>query len=87
MDLHNVQNQRGHPHHRPPHSKCDIQHKAPTIVSRLTGNIFHDLNDGYIPIFITINSIFPNQDIVLVISKARDWWVRKYVHKNIMYFQ
>ena len=29
-------------------------------------------------IFITANSIFPDQDVVLVISKARDWWVNKH---------
>ena len=60
---------------------CEIQHKAPAIVfsaAGLTGNIFHDFNDGFIPLFITANSIFPDQDVVLVISKARDWWVSKY---------
>ena len=29
-------------------------------------------------VFITANSIFPDQDVVLVISKARDWWVSKH---------
>ncbi|KAF2325438.1 hypothetical protein GH714_028693 [Hevea brasiliensis] len=44
-----------------------------------TGNFFHDFNDGIIPLFITIHSVFSeNQEFVLVISKARDWWVRKY---------
>ena len=60
---------------------CEIQHNAPAIVfsaGGLTGNIFHDFNDGFIPLFITANSIFPDQDVVLVISKARDWWVSKY---------
>ena len=60
---------------------CEIQHEAPAILfsaGGLTGNIFHDFNDGFIPLFITMNSIFPDQDVVLVISKARDWWVSKY---------
>uniref|UniRef100_A0A2N9J5I2 Glycosyltransferase 61 catalytic domain-containing protein n=1 Tax=Fagus sylvatica TaxID=28930 RepID=A0A2N9J5I2_FAGSY len=62
----------------PPSPKCEIQHKVPAIVfsaGGLTGNIFHDFNDGLIPVFITANSIFPNQDFILVVSKARDWWV------------
>ena len=60
---------------------CEIPHKAPAIVfsaGGLTGNIFHYFNDGFIPLCITANSIFPDQDVVLVISKARDWWVSKY---------
>ena len=60
---------------------CEIQQEAPAIVfsaGGLTGNIFHDFNDGFIPLFITANSIFPDQDVVLVISQARDWWVSKY---------
>ncbi|XP_062150088.1 xylan glycosyltransferase MUCI21-like isoform X2 [Alnus glutinosa] len=61
--------------------KCNIQHKAPALVfsaGGYTGNFFHEFNDGFIPLYITVNSIFPNQDVVLVISKARDWWINKY---------
>ncbi|KAJ6720826.1 GLYCOSYLTRANSFERASE [Salix viminalis] len=44
-----------------------------------TGNFFHDFNDGFIPLFITVNSVFPNnQDFILVISQARNWWISKY---------
>ena len=45
------------------------------FTSGFTGNIFHDLKDGFI---ITINSILPDQDVVLVISEIRDWWFNKY---------
>ncbi|KAF5449560.1 hypothetical protein F2P56_029992 [Juglans regia] len=65
----------------PPITKCQVQHKAPALVfsaGGYTGNFFHEFNDGFIPLYITINTIFPDQDIVLVISKARDWWVSKY---------
>ncbi|MBA0585976.1 hypothetical protein Gorai_016732, partial [Gossypium raimondii] len=48
-----------------------------------TGNVFHDFNDGFIPLFITINSIYKNQDVVLVVSKARDWWLNRY--KNLLH--
>ncbi|KAK7849879.1 egf domain-specific o-linked n-acetylglucosamine transferase [Quercus suber] len=60
---------------------CEIQHKAPAIVfsaGELTGNIFHDFNDGFIPLFITEYSICPDQDVLLVTSKARDLWVSKF---------
>ncbi|KAK5839379.1 hypothetical protein PVK06_008158 [Gossypium arboreum] len=48
-----------------------------------TGNVFHDFNDGFIPLFITINSIYKNRDVVLVVSKARDWWLNRY--KNLLH--
>ncbi|KAH0991370.1 hypothetical protein GBA52_002853 [Prunus armeniaca] len=61
--------------------KCQIQHNAPALVfsaGGYTGNVFHDFNDGFIPIFIITNSILHDQEPVLVISKARDWWVSRY---------
>ncbi|KAB5538480.1 hypothetical protein DKX38_016013 [Salix brachista] len=61
---------------------CQAQHKLPAIVFSAvgyTGNFFHDFNDGFIPLFITVNSVFPNnQDFILVISQARNWWISKY---------
>ena len=66
----------------PSSSKCKIQHKAPVLVfsaDGYTGNFFHDFNDGFIPLFITVNSVYPGQDVVLVRSKARDWWVSKHI--------
>ncbi|XP_028803704.1 alpha-1,3-arabinosyltransferase XAT3 isoform X2 [Neltuma alba] len=62
---------------------CHVTHVSPALVfsaGGYTGNFFHEMSDGFIPLFITVNSIFnQNQDVVLVISKARDWWVRKYI--------
>jgi protein O-GlcNAc transferase len=61
---------------------CQAQHKLPAIVfsaAGYTGNFFHDFNDGFIPLFITVNSVFPdNQDFILVISQAQNWWISKY---------
>ncbi|KAG5237223.1 protein O-linked-mannose beta-1,4-N-acetylglucosaminyltransferase [Salix suchowensis] len=61
---------------------CQTRHKLPAIVFSAvgyTGNFFHDFNDGFIPLFITVNSVFPsNQDFILVISQARNWWISKY---------
>ncbi|XP_065860527.1 xylan glycosyltransferase MUCI21-like [Euphorbia lathyris] len=66
----------------PSSPQCEIQHKYPAIVfsaGGYTGNFFHDFNDGLIPLYITVKSIFTDdQDFILVISKARDWWVSKY---------
>ncbi|XP_017970598.1 PREDICTED: uncharacterized protein LOC18610311 isoform X1 [Theobroma cacao] len=61
--------------------RCKVRHKAPAIVfsaGGYTGNVFHDFNDGFIPLFITVDSIYQKQDVILVISEARDWWVSKY---------
>ncbi|XP_056688509.1 xylan glycosyltransferase MUCI21-like [Spinacia oleracea] len=62
--------------------KCDIIHNTTALVfsaGGYTGNFFHDFNDGFLPLFITIRSMsLSNQDVVLVIEKSRDWWVSKY---------
>ncbi|KAH7516032.1 hypothetical protein FEM48_Zijuj10G0091500 [Ziziphus jujuba var. spinosa] len=61
--------------------KCQVQHKAPALVfsaGGYTGNFFHDFNDGFIPLYITVNSIFNKQDPILVISEANNWWINKY---------
>ncbi|MCL7031039.1 hypothetical protein MKW94_009378 [Papaver nudicaule] len=52
---------------------CQIQHQAPALVfsaGGYTGNLFHDFNDGFIPLFITTRSAFPDGVFpVLVVSK------------------
>lgn len=61
---------------------CMIHHNAPALVfstGGYTGNFFHEFNDGFIPLFVTVNSVFPNnEDFVLVVTDAPDWWVKKY---------
>lgn len=61
---------------------CQVQHNAPALVfsaGGYTGNFFHEFNDGFIPLYITVNTIFSeDEEVVLVISKARHWWVSKY---------
>ncbi|XP_027362780.1 alpha-1,3-arabinosyltransferase XAT3-like [Abrus precatorius] len=69
-----------------PIPSCHVMHESPAMVfsaGGYTGNFFHEFNDGFIPLFITLNSLFHRQDdgdVVLVISKARDWWVSKYAN-------
>ncbi|KAJ8774712.1 hypothetical protein K2173_017158 [Erythroxylum novogranatense] len=65
----------------PPKVPCGVTHNSPALVfstGGYTGNFFHDLNEGLIPLYITIQTIFYDQDITLVISDWREWWVRKY---------
>ncbi|MCL7032236.1 hypothetical protein MKW94_018323 [Papaver nudicaule] len=61
---------------------CQIQHQAPALVfsaGGYTGNLFHDFNDGFIPLFVTIRSAFPSGAFpILVVSKCQEWWLRKY---------
>ncbi|OVA13389.1 Glycosyltransferase AER61 [Macleaya cordata] len=61
---------------------CQIQHQAPALVfssGGYIGNLFHDFDDGFIPLFVTVRSIFPNGvHPILVISKCHHWWISKY---------
>ncbi|KAJ0252867.1 O-linked-mannose beta-1,4-N-acetylglucosaminyltransferase-like protein [Hirschfeldia incana] len=60
---------------------CDITHDSPAIVfsaGGYTGNIYHDFMDGFIPLFITANSVYPNRDVILVVANPKEWWMPKY---------
>ncbi|XP_074274637.1 xylan glycosyltransferase MUCI21-like [Silene latifolia] len=60
---------------------CTIKHDTPALVFSIggfTGNFFHDFNDGFVPLFITKKTIFPNQDVTLVITDYSEWWYGKY---------
>ncbi|OVA11928.1 Glycosyltransferase AER61 [Macleaya cordata] len=62
---------------------CQVQHQAPAVVfsaGGYTGNLFHDFNDGFIPLFVTVRSVFALNGVhpVLVISMSRNWWLSKY---------
>ncbi|KAL8162277.1 hypothetical protein V2J09_013766, partial [Rumex salicifolius] len=64
-----------------PSPKCQVHHNTPAVVfstGGFTGNFFHDFNDGFIPLFITTNTFFPNQDVTLVIADYNEWWYEKY---------
>ncbi|KAK9707201.1 hypothetical protein RND81_07G179300 [Saponaria officinalis] len=60
---------------------CDIHHESPALVfsvSGYTGNLFHDFNDGIIPLYVTINTLFPNQHVTLLVANYTNWWHSKY---------
>ena len=66
-----------------PGPPCKVHHKVPALVFAAgghTGNFFHDFNDGFIPLFITVNTIFNDQDFVMVVSENPDWWLSKYAN-------
>ncbi|KAL8142327.1 hypothetical protein V2J09_015359 [Rumex salicifolius] len=62
--------------------RCEVHHSSPALVfsaGGLTGNFFHDFNDGFLPLYITLNSLsMADRDVILVVDNARDWWVNKY---------
>lgn len=65
----------------PPKATCSVTHNSPALVfsaGGYTGNFFHEINENFIPLFITIHSLFSNQDVVLVIIDSMTWWLRKY---------
>ncbi|XP_058772524.1 xylan glycosyltransferase MUCI21-like [Vicia villosa] len=62
-------------------SQCGVTHHSPALVfsgSGYTGNFYHDMNEIFIPLFITINSLSHDQDVILVIIDSKDWWLKKY---------
>jgi len=65
----------------PPKSSCGIRHSSPAIVfstGGYTGNFYHQFNDGLLPLYITINSLTLDQDVILVVTNWSDWWAKKY---------
>ncbi len=66
----------------PHNTQCGITHKSPALVfsaGGYTGNFFHEFNENFIPLFITIHSLLYNQDVILVIIDCHDEWSQKYV--------
>lgn len=65
----------------PLQSPCAITHTSPALVfsaGGFTSNVFHDFNEGFIPLFITVDSFFVDRDVILAIVNCSDWWVEKY---------
>ncbi|CDP21672.1 unnamed protein product [Coffea canephora] len=58
---------------------CDVQHNVPAMffsTSGYTGNLYHEFNDGIIPLFITTQHL--NKQVVFVILDYHKWWIMKY---------
>ncbi|GLJ14314.1 hypothetical protein SUGI_0230570 [Cryptomeria japonica] len=59
--------------------KCDVQHKVPAVVfstGGYTGNVFHEFNDGIIPLYITSQHL--KREVVLINVDCHNWWLTKY---------
>ncbi|KAK6931299.1 Glycosyltransferase 61 [Dillenia turbinata] len=61
---------------------CEVYHNAPAIVFSVGGHdgkLFHEFDDGFVPLFVTVNSMMiTDQEFVLVILDANDVWVNRY---------
>ncbi|GMI65876.1 hypothetical protein like AT2G41640 [Hibiscus trionum] len=58
---------------------CDVIHDVPAVMfstGGYTGNVYHEFNDGIIPLYITSDQF--NKRVVFVILEYHNWWVQKY---------
>jgi len=58
---------------------CQVQHSVPAVVfssGGYTGNVYHEFNDGLLPLYITSQHL--QGEVVLVILEYHDWWMMKY---------
>ncbi|KAL1821036.1 xylan glycosyltransferase MUCI21 [Daucus carota subsp. sativus] len=61
------------------HHHCDVKHDVPAVffsTGGYTGNVYHEFNDGLLPLFITSQHL--NKKVVFVILEYHDWWISKY---------
>lgn len=59
--------------------KCDVVHDVPAVffsTGGYTGNVYHEFNDGIIPLYITSQHF--NKKVVFVILEYHSWWFTKY---------
>uniref|UniRef100_A0A452XMW9 Uncharacterized protein n=1 Tax=Aegilops tauschii subsp. strangulata TaxID=200361 RepID=A0A452XMW9_AEGTS len=62
-------------------ARCDVRHDVPAVVfstGGYTGNVYHEFNDGIIPLYITARRY--NRKVVFVMLEYHDWWMTKYGH-------
>ncbi|GJN33309.1 hypothetical protein PR202_gb21895 [Eleusine coracana subsp. coracana] len=60
-------------------ARCDVRHDVPAVVfstGGYTGNVYHEFNDGVLPLFVTAHHL--RRRVVFVILEYHDWWVTKY---------
>ncbi|KAK9289456.1 hypothetical protein L1049_007611 [Liquidambar formosana] len=59
--------------------RCDVKHDVPAVffsTGGYTGNVYHEFNDGILPLFITSQHL--NKKVVFVILEYHSWWITKY---------
>jgi len=60
-------------------ARCDVRHDVPAVLfstGGYTGNVYHEFNDGILPLFVTASHL--RRRVVLVILEYHDWWATKY---------
>lgn len=65
--------------HSSTHLPCDVHHDVPAVffsTGGYTGNIYHEFNDGILPLYITSQHL--KKKVVFVILEYHDWWITKY---------
>ncbi|XP_024543058.1 EGF domain-specific O-linked N-acetylglucosamine transferase-like isoform X1 [Selaginella moellendorffii] len=58
---------------------CDVRHSVPAVIfstGGYTGSIFHDFNDGLVPLFITAQRF--KGEVVFMVLQFKHWWPGKY---------
>ncbi|KAG2258566.1 hypothetical protein Bca52824_077860 [Brassica carinata] len=67
-------------HYNNSNKNCDVVHRnVPAVffsTGGYTGNVYHEFNEGIIPLFITSHHF--DKKVVFVIVEYRNWWVTKY---------
>lgn len=61
------------------HHQCDVTHHVPAVVfstGGYTGNVYHEFNDGILPLYITSQHL--NKKVVFVMLEYHTWWIMKY---------
>ncbi|KAK3446661.1 hypothetical protein EUGRSUZ_A02333 [Eucalyptus grandis] len=63
--------------------RCDVRHDVPALffsTGGYTGNLYHEFNDGILPLYITSQHF--KKEVVFVILEYHNWWIIKY--ENIL---
>lgn len=58
---------------------CDVVHDVPAVffsTGGYTGNVYHEFNDGILPLYITSQHL--KKQVVFVILEYHNWWIMKY---------
>ncbi|KAL3569203.1 hypothetical protein D5086_029093 [Populus alba] len=58
---------------------CDVMHDVPAVLfstGGYTGNVYHEFNDGILPLYITSQHF--KKKVVFVILDYHNWWIMKY---------
>ncbi|CAK9319531.1 unnamed protein product [Citrullus colocynthis] len=61
------------------HHRCDVRHNVPAVffsTGGYTGNVYHEFNDGILPLYITSHNM--KKEVVFVILEYHNWWITKY---------